>query len=417
LVVARLHTPSDPQRAGAGPSIPAATPPGITLQLRILNGPARRTARPDIIVSDAADMPLYRHDKDAGSRSACTAECAQTWPAALAPLHATPTGDWTLRERADGTRQWVYRGSPLYRFAKDTEVGDATGDGAEDGAWHVAVFQPGAGMALPDAVAVREVADAGGAVLVSSSGMTLYASAERMHTPSCGGVDCLQWMPLAAPQIADSVGDFTVVARVDGIAQWAYRGRPLYQFAGDRNPGDVNGGGIDAQMDVALIERSFMPAGATIRRTVELGAILATRDRATLYQRDRVTSDELHVFRTDHGPPALGRAFGTASCDENCAQTWRPFAAPADARPCGYWDILTRANGTRQWAYKGFALYTYAADQPGEIKGNGIYDLQQIDVESGTAVGSVSRIGIDPNESVHVAGIGVGALFWRAVVP
>jgi predicted lipoprotein with Yx(FWY)xxD motif len=241
--------------------------------------------------------------------------------------------------------------------------------------------------------------------------LTLYAFEGNAAHPKCDGEECTRlWLPLEAPAIANSVGDFSPLARDDGITQWMYRGKPLYKFAADRNPQDANGSGVDSRFRVALVLRFFLPADATIRRTLELGDILASRSGATLYQRDRVTSEELHQFRADHGSPALGRWFGTASCDAQCTKSWPPFSAPPEALPGGYWDIATRADGTRQWVYKGFALYTYAADKPGDISGNAIYDLQQI--------GSMER-GVDPNGSMRAAapGVGLGAMFWHAVVP
>ena len=52
------------------------------------------------------------------------------------------------------------------------------------------------------------------------------------------------------------------------------------------------------------------------------------------------------------------------------------------SRPgCDLQGILghrTRPDGARQWVYKGFALYTYAGDKPGDINGNEIYDLAQV---------------------------------------
>jgi predicted lipoprotein with Yx(FWY)xxD motif len=241
--------------------------------------------------------------------------------------------------------------------------------------------------------------------------LPLYAFDGGAAYPCCGGDDCARlWHPLEAPAIGNAVGNFSVIARDDGMTQWMYRGKPLYTFAADRGPGDVKGSGADSRFRVALVTRYFMPTAATIRRTLELGDILATRSGATLYQRDRVTMEELHQFRTDHGAPALGRWFGTATCDENCTKDWPPFGAPSDALPGGYWDIATRAGGARQWVYKGFALYTHAADKPGDTGGNGIYDLQQIDG---------AETSVDPNGSIRAAapGAGVGAMFWHAVVP
>ena len=91
------------------------------------------------IVVDSAGMTLYAFDKDgAGSgKSACNGPCAMNWP----PLHAAASGqasgDWTIVMRDDGSRQWAYKGKPLYRWIKDQKPGDRTGDGFLK-LWHVA---------------------------------------------------------------------------------------------------------------------------------------------------------------------------------------------------------------------------------------------------------------------------------------
>jgi predicted lipoprotein with Yx(FWY)xxD motif len=423
LVAARFYgSPHQEPTSDASP-VPIATPPGITLQLRVSGDKERVATAAELVYADSRGMTLYTYDKDTPRGTASAGDCAAAWPAALAPLTATQSGDWSLLERADRTKQWVYRGAPLYRFANDKAIGDAAGDGTDGDAWHVAVFRPGASMALPDGIAIREIADAGGVGLVDSLELTLYAfEGNASHPkPSCDASDCARlWVPLEAPEIANAVGNFFVIARDDGIAQWTYRGKPLYKFAADQKPGDVNGIGVDSRFAVSLIVRFFMPDDVTIRRTIELGDILATRRGATLYQRDRVTIAERHQFRTDHGSPALGRWFGTSTCDENCTKTWPPFTAPADALPSGYWDVLTRSDGTRQWAYKGFALYTYAPDEPGDISGNAIYSLAQIPGnEASAAPNRLAAADVDPNDFVGGAapGRGVSAMFWHAVVP
>ena len=148
------------------------------------------------------------------------------------------------------------------------------------------------------------------------------------------------------------------------------------------------------------------------RRVAALGRILARTDGATLYQHDRATADEGHDFRADHGPPALGRAIGTSSCDQRCTQTWRPFLAAPNALPSGNWDIASRSDGARQWVYKGFALYTYALEKPHEIKGNETYELVRVGTtQKVIAVDQYITAGGD------AAGIGIGAMFWHAVVP
>ena len=422
LLAAHFHGLSHPPDLDAQSAIPVATPPGITLQLRTSAVRVRVAAGAQWLYADSHGMTLYTFDKDAPRRSLCTGECAVAWPPARAASGAILTADWSLLDLPDGTRQWAYRGAPLYRSAGDKKIGEATGDGAGGGHWHAASLQPGAGMAVPDGIEVREIADAGGVGLVDFSGLTLYwFDGSAAHPkPSCGGDCARRWVPLEAPEIANSVGAFSAIARDDGISQWSYRGKPLYRYAGDLKPGDIAGADADSQFHLALTLRFFMPADAAIRRTIDLGNILTTRGGATLYQRDRVTMEELHQFRTDHGSPALGRAFGTLTCDENCTKTWPPFAVPADALPSGYWDILTRPGGARQWAYKGFAMYRYAPDKPGETGGNAIYTLAQIGGNGSAATSErTAPTDLDPNDFVGGAasGLGVSAMFWHAVVP
>ncbi len=80
---------------------------------------------------------LYTYDKDTPGKSACDAACAKNWPPALAGDTDTASGDWTFVQTHDGKKQWAYKGKPLYRFVKDANPGDATGDGAR-GVWHIA---------------------------------------------------------------------------------------------------------------------------------------------------------------------------------------------------------------------------------------------------------------------------------------
>ena len=62
-----------------------------------------------------------------------------------------------------------------------------------------------------------------------------------------------------------------------------------------------------------------------------------------------------------------------------CANTWPPFNAPADAKPSGDWSIVTRKDGSKQWAYKGKALYSYYHDgDPGDAKGDGVNNVWHV---------------------------------------
>jgi predicted lipoprotein with Yx(FWY)xxD motif len=51
------------------------------------------------------------------------------WPPLMAGASDQPGGDFTIVTRDDGSKQWAYKGRPLYRWIKDAKPGDKTGDG------------------------------------------------------------------------------------------------------------------------------------------------------------------------------------------------------------------------------------------------------------------------------------------------
>jgi predicted lipoprotein with Yx(FWY)xxD motif len=87
---------------------------------------------------DAKGMTLYTFDRDTAGKSACNGPCAQNWPPLMAAANASASGEWTVITRDDGSRQWAYKGKPLYLWVKDTKPGEVTGDGVNN-VWHVAM--------------------------------------------------------------------------------------------------------------------------------------------------------------------------------------------------------------------------------------------------------------------------------------
>ena len=83
-------------------------------------------------------MTLYTFDRDvAGSgKSVCNGACATNWPPLMAADGAKASGDYTIVTRDDGSKQWAFRGKPLYYWVKDSKPGDMTGDGVNN-AWRV----------------------------------------------------------------------------------------------------------------------------------------------------------------------------------------------------------------------------------------------------------------------------------------
>ena len=89
------------------------------------------------VLSDKDGMALYTFDKDSRKTSNCNGDCAVNWPPLLAAGTDHKNGKLSVIDRADGTRQWAYKGAPLYYWIGDTAPGDINGDGV-GGVWHLA---------------------------------------------------------------------------------------------------------------------------------------------------------------------------------------------------------------------------------------------------------------------------------------
>ena len=91
------------------------------------------------VLAGASGMTLYTFDRDtAGSgQSACNGPCATLWPPLMAQATDQASGAWSVVTREDGSKQWAYKGKPLYYYSKDGKAGDKTGDGFRD-VWHAA---------------------------------------------------------------------------------------------------------------------------------------------------------------------------------------------------------------------------------------------------------------------------------------
>jgi predicted lipoprotein with Yx(FWY)xxD motif len=127
--------------------------------------------------------------------------------------------------------------------------------------------------------------------------------------------------------------------------------------------GSGSGGGSSSS--AATTPSSAAPASAS-------GAVVRTASSASLGS----------TVLTD----AQGRTLYSLSVEQNgkfictsgsCTQIWHPLTAPSSGTPSGAASLGTvmRPDGTRQVTYKGLPLYTFAQDQPGEAKGQGLKDV------------------------------------------
>ena len=85
-----------------------------------------------------------------------------------------------------------------------------------------------------------------GDVLTTPDGMTVYIyDKEAEGSASCYGACAEDWPPVLAPADAKPFGAFSLVKRIDGTRQWAYRGKPLHLYREDKTPGDAKGDNYD----------------------------------------------------------------------------------------------------------------------------------------------------------------------------
>lgn len=67
---------------------------------------------------------------------------------------------------------------------------------------------------------------------------------------------------------------------------------------------------------------------------------------------------------------------GKSSCNGPCAANWPPLQAEDGADAGGGYTVVTRDDGTKQWAYHGKPLYRWSKDdKPGDAGGDGFRNV------------------------------------------
>ncbi|MEM9133960.1 MAG: hypothetical protein AAGE88_16525 [Actinomycetota bacterium] len=281
--VAGAETDAAPAEAAAAPE--SAAPAGVADVLvgqtplgQVLIGPDGRT--------------LYGFTNDVQAASTCYGTCAEAWPPVLV------SDDWTAGPgldfgifattvRDDGTRQLVAGAWPLYYFAGDAVAGDVNGQGSGN-VWFAVDLNggliegdaPAAAEGAADEGATDEAGAAGategvvgeadtdlGTILVDEVGLSLYGFLDDRDaaSPTCNEACADAWPPVIVSSTEVPAGldpeVFSVVTRDDGRNQLVAGIWPLYRFAGDGAPGDVNGQGSGEVWFLAAPDGSLIGAG------------------------------------------------------------------------------------------------------------------------------------------------------------
>jgi predicted lipoprotein with Yx(FWY)xxD motif len=155
---------------------------------------------------------------------------------------------------------------------------------------------------------------------------------------------------------------------------------PLLAFA------DTVSAWPDHAGDKEQFEPVPMPPGFQIIVTQQEGPVFADSHGHTLYtwpvkqlrngpvgeRKGQPTCDKT-VYTVNAGlmsPYPGGFELPEVATRPSCLDVWPAAIADKDAKPVGKWTIAERADGLRQWAYDGYALYTSVLDdQPGQVNG------------------------------------------------
>lgn len=217
------------------------------------------------------NMSIYTFDKDTPTRSNCRDACVEEWTPIVAAATVIPQGEWSTILRTDGTKQWTFRGRPLYTHKTDSKL--RSYEGGDVPGWRNVFTQRA--PALPKGFQVVDTF--GGQVLADSASKTIYWYNCQEDTPDtlicdspdspqeyrwavCGGGDpvrCLRTFPyVVADRNAKSESLAWSTLHIDpmtgrkvepgapnSLHVWAYRGRPIYTFVADRDVGDINADG------------------------------------------------------------------------------------------------------------------------------------------------------------------------------
>ena len=112
----------------------------------------------------------------------------------------------------------------------------------------------------------------------------------------------------------------------------------------------------------AIVEVTSLPASGVFAQAMAPAKTADTSKGKTLVDAKGMT---LYTFEKDSG--------GKSACNGQCAMSWPPLKAEAGAKASGDWTLVTRDDGSSQWAYKSKPVYTWIKDtKPGDVTGDGM---------------------------------------------
>ncbi|MGW7093346.1 SCO0930 family lipoprotein [Streptomyces sp. NPDC054874] len=226
-----------------------------------------------------------------------------------------------------------------------------------------------------------------GKVLTDSEGFTLYRFDKDTANPpksNCAGACAATWPVVASGNATAAAGTdpelLGEVTRADGTSQLTVDGWPMYRYAKDTAPGQVNGQGVGGTWFAAAPDGKKAaknadgagvgepaesadpadPAGLSVRKDPELGDIVVDGRGMTVY---RFTKDSAWPMKT--------------ACTGDCLKKW-PVVAPmaknaVDGVTTKGFVTFDRPDGVKQQTIDCWPIYTFAGDaKPGDTNGQGV---------------------------------------------
>lgn len=346
-----------------------------------------------MVSTDGLTLYVFENDRndtdgDGVGDSDCNGNCASNWPPVEANPDDSPQGKFTVITRDDGsTLQWAYNDMPLYFFAGDSEAGETNGEGINN-VWFVARPDPfttaetslGSVIAGSGSVTTVEADGSQSSARSDKSGFSLYAfdndvtdaDGDGGGDSDCNGSCAVNWPPLYADNAATAAGNYTIIDRDDGSRQWAFKGEPLYFFAGDTSAGDTNGEGAGGVWHLARKAPVQLFDSGSAGDVFAARGLIADVDGSGNQAATSTDKTGFTVYLFDDDTNDVDGDGADSDCNGGCASTWPPLYANDNDSAAGDFTIIDREDGSRQWVYKNAPLYFFVGDQaPGGL--NGVY--------------------------------------------
>ena len=118
-------------------------------------------------------------------------------------------------------------------------------------------------------------------------------------------------------------------------------------------------------------------AAAAVLVTMTVTGVSYAADMPSDIKTNKVADGKLTVLTDAKGMTLytfdMDKTPGKSVCNDKCAQFWAPAMASGMAKSVGDFTVITRDDGSKQWAWKDKPLYGFTKDmKPGDTTGNDV---------------------------------------------